>query len=204
MSRQTKKKYKMKRLLLCGGRPWKASGGENALERALHYRSTDNVKVAFCNFARTATRWDDTDEASIRLFNDSAKGLTVTHKSLSHENFEAVSRWADVIYVPGGDPFVLKTELDAHPGLEKIWDNKIIAGSSAGADVMCSAYAFLQDKDFGSGYGWVRATCIPHWRHYPDFTDNDWEGLVSAAIKRRPDLAVLCIPEGRYVEFAVQ
>jgi peptidase E len=194
----------MKQLLLCGGRPWKANGAENALERALLNRFQSNIKVAFCNFARTATRWDDTDEASVKLFTDSAKGLKVAHKSISHENFDDVSKWADVIYMPGGDPFVLKTELDAHPNLDKIWDNKIVAGSSAGADVMCSEFAFLQDKDFDSGYGWVSATCIPHWRHYTGYADSDWDELVSTAIKRRPDLAVLCIPEGRYVEFAVQ
>lgn len=98
----------------------------------------------------------------------------------------------------------MKEELDRYKDLDKLWDDKIISGSSAGADVMCANYVYLQDKTMGEGLRWIKATCIPHWGHYEGYAQKDWEEIREMALKRRPDLSVLCIPEGQFIEFAVQ
>ncbi len=197
----------MKRLILIGGHPGKADH-DNALTYALRTHPAIEIKVAFCNFARTDTRWDDTDKDSTEMFNRFGGDKKLIYKTISQENFREVSTWADVIYMPGGDPAALKSELDKFPGLAELWDGKIIAGSSAGADVMCASFVFLQDKSIGNGYGWVQATCIPHWGHYEEsesvkYSDEDFESVRKKAQKNRPDLPVLCIPEGQFVEFSI-
>lgn len=123
---------------------------------------------------------------------------------MTADNFKDVSDWADIIYIPGGDPYVLKERLEACGDIAKLWDGKVIAGSSAGADLFCVAFTYLQDKTMGEGLGWVKATCIPHWRDaFNDYTQKDWDWSEKECLKRYPDLPVLCIPEGESVEFSV-
>lgn len=198
----------MKQLILIGGHPGKA-GEDNALAYALRTHPASEVKIALCNFARTDTEWDDTGKDSVDMFNRFGTGKKLAFRKMESENLRKDSKWADVIYMPGGHPDALQAELVKYPDIAKLWDGKIIAGSSAGADVMCAQFVFLQRKTFGEGFGWVQATLIPHWGHYKEskyesYSDEDFEFVRDKALKHRPDLPVLCIPEGQFVEFAVQ
>ena len=128
----------------------------------------------------------------------------ISYKTMTPKNFSDVSKWADVIYIPGGNPFTLKQKIESCGNVAKLWDRKIIAGSSAGADLFCVGFAYLQEKTFGHGLGWVKATCIPHWRSdFNDYTDQDWDWAEQESLKQFPDLPILCIQESDFVEFSV-
>ncbi|HSW79595.1 MAG TPA: Type 1 glutamine amidotransferase-like domain-containing protein [Candidatus Saccharimonadales bacterium] len=198
----------MKRLILIGGHPGKATD-DNVLSYALRTHPANKVNIAFCNYAHIDTQWKDVEKELIAMFEQFGGGKSLAFKTLSRDNFNEVSEWAGVIYITGGNPAKLKSELDKHEGLDTLWDGKIITGSSAGADIMCEQFVYLQEKTLGDGYGWVRATMIPHWGHYDEaefekYTDDDFEFVRAKALKSRPDLPVLCIPEGQFVEIAVQ
>ncbi len=194
----------MKQLILIGGMPWKADSDSNALSFALRTHIKPELNIAFCNFARNHDNPHDKDDAMNAMFNKFGGNKKMSYLIMTSENFREVSEWADVIYMPGGDPALLVAELQRHADIEKLWDNKIISGSSAGADIMCTYYVYLQDKTFGKGFGWVQATLIPHWGHYEGYSENDWKSLREEALNQTPDLPVLCIPEGQFVEITVQ
>lgn len=193
----------MKRLILMGGRPWVTGDKGESFTNVLFRYFPGELKLAFCIFAQPESDWAQTEKWNKEML-DSFKGSRkVAYKTMNTDTLEEVSKWADVIYIPGGDPFVLGDELKKHD-LSKIWDGKVVAGSSAGADIFCVAYTYLQDKTFGKGLGWVQATCIPHWRDdFNDYTDADWDWAEEQSLKQYPDLPVLCIPEGQFVEFSV-
>lgn len=194
----------MKRLILMGGRPWEArDGGQRLVEVTFRYFPGD-VKLAFCNFAQNETDWNETTQRNSHMFSQFKPTGKIETKIMTTENFAEVSKWADVIYIPGGDPYVLYEKVTTSGDVANLWDDKIIAAGSAGADLFCSNYVFLQNKTFGHGLGWIDMSCVPHWRDdFNDYTQADWDWAEQEALKRFPDTPVLCIPEGEFVEFTV-
>ena len=192
----------MKRLILMGGRPWVAGDGGEAFVRALFRYHPKSVKPAFCIFAQPESEWQQTRDYNTGMFDRFKGSRTVEYQTMTADNFEQVSAWADVMYVPGGDPFGLLEKLSAYD-LKTIWDGKIIAGSSAGADLFCQDFVHLQDKKFGKGLGWLPLSCVPHWRdQFEDYTDKDWDWAEQASLKQSAN-PVLCISEGKFAEFTV-
>lgn len=98
----------MKRLILMGGRPWLAEDGGKRFVETLFRYYPKKVKLAFCIFAQPEGDWDETERWNTGMF-DKFKGKRALEcQTMTPENFAEVSKWADVIYLPGGDPFVLK------------------------------------------------------------------------------------------------
>jgi peptidase E len=196
----------MKRLILMGGRPWLATDEGERFANTLFRYFPKEVKLAFCIFAQPESDWEETRVWNINLFNRFKGKRTIDYQTVTPENFAEVSNWADIIYVPGGEPFQLLEKIKAAGDIATLWDNKVIAGSSAGADLFCKGFTYLQDKTFGQGLGWVPACCIPHWRaeDFKGYTAKDWDWAEQECLKRYPDLPVLCIPEGDFVELTVE
>ncbi len=195
----------MKRLILMGGRPWEADDKGKRFAKVLFRYYQKDIKLAFCIFAQPETDWNETQERNIEMFVSFQGEKQITYKTITANNFAEVSKWADVVYIPGGNPYTLVEKLKAAGDVSKLWEDKVIAGSSAGADLLCEGFTYLQDKSFGKGLGWVKATCIPHWRDkFEDYTQKDWDWAEKECLKQFPDLPVLCIPEGEFVEFSVK
>ncbi len=194
----------MKRLLLMGGRPWLAGdGGRDFVETLFRYYPKA-VKVGVCIFAQPQSDWDETFRTNQETFELYKGTRTVECRVMTHEAFAELSAWADVIYVPGGSTKTLLDELKSYD-LAKMWDSKVIAGSSAGANLFCETFLSLQTKEFAAGLGWVPALCIPHWRDkFEDYTTKDWDWAEQTSLKRYPNMALLCVPEGKFVEYTVQ
>lgn len=196
----------MKRLILMGGRPWLGEdGGKNLAETLFRYFVSE-VKLAFCLFAQPENEWEETQRYNKGVFEKFKGSRKLAYQVMTADNFRAVSAWADIVYIPGGEPNKLLKEIQACGDVAKLWDDKVIAGSSAGADLFCKAFIYLQDKSFGEGLGWVQAICIPHWRspEWKDYTSADWDFAEAEALRQHPELPALCIPESKFVEFTVK
>jgi len=195
----------MKRLILMGGRPWFAEdGGKKFVDTLFRYHPNE-VKLAFCIFAQPEGQWEETRQWNTSMFDKFKGERKVEYRTMTNDNFAEVSAWADVIYMPGGDSFVLPEKLKSFD-VTKFWDGKVIAGASAGAYFMSNGFIGLSDRKFGRGIGWVNVSCIAHWRakDYEDYTDEDWSWAEQEALRQLPDTPVLCIPESEFVEFTVQ
>jgi peptidase E len=195
----------MKRLILMGGRPWLGEDKGKAFAEALTSGQTTKIKIAFCIFAQPESDWEVTRRANINIISKFTKNKDLEFKTLTPENFREVSSWADVVYLPGGNPHVLKEKLDLCGDIALLWDKKVIAGSSAGADMLCQHFMFLQEETISNGYGWVKVSCIPHWRSQADeYKTKDFYKIESKLLEEFPDVPVLCIPESEFVEFSVK
>lgn len=194
----------MKRLILMGGRPWFAEdGGKKFVETLFRYHPRQ-VKLAFCIFAQPESDWEETRAVNISMFDKFKGDRSIEYQTMTDDNFADVSAWADIIYLPGGVTSVLSDRLASKGDLATVWDGKVIAGASAGANFMCEGYISLNQKTYGRGLGWVKATGIPHWRSdYDNYTDEDWDLVEQKALTEAPNTPVLCIPESEFVEFTV-
>ncbi len=188
-----------------GGRPWVSDDQGEYFTRVLFRYFSKKLNLAFCIFAQAETDWQETEQRNIEMFNLYKGKRDISFQTMTPENFAEVSKWADVIYMPGGDPDILKQKLAACGDIARLWDGKVIAGSSAGADVLCKYYLFLQNKTLSEGLGWVNASCIPHWRDkFEDYTDKHWDEEETKLHKMYPEIPILCIPEGEFVEITVK
>ena len=195
----------MKRLILMGGSPWlDGECGKDFVTTAFRY-FPKRVRVAFCIFAQPESDWQETTDRNIEMFKSHEQSKSLEFKTMTTGNFEDVSKWADVIYLPGGSPSILMEKLAVAGDINVLWDNKVIAGSSAGADLFCEKFLYLQDRVFGAGLGWVKAVCIPHWRDdFDNYSTKDWDWAEQEALNRFPELPVLTIPEGRFIELTIK
>lgn len=195
----------MKRLILLGGRPWLATDGGERFASVLFRYFPQDVKIAFCIFAQPESEWEETRTWNTNMFKQFKGERKIDYQTMTAENFAEVSAWANIIYVAGGNPFQLLDKLKSCGDISKLWDGKVIAGSSAGADLFCEGFTFLQDKTFGRGLGWVKASCIPHWRSddFEGYASKDWDEIEVESLRQLPDRPVLCIPEGDFVECSV-
>jgi len=193
----------MKRLILMGGRSWMAAdGGKRQVEVLLRYFPT-KANVAFCIFAQDESDWAATQATNVAMLDRFKGGCNIAYQTMTRENFAEVSAWADVIYIAGGEPPKLKAALEACGDIAKIWDGKVVAGASAGMDVLCEHFSYLQDKTILDGFGWVKASCVPHWRN--DGEDADAQTWAEAELLRQyPELPILTVAEGDFVEVSVQ
>lgn len=197
----------MKRLILMGGRPWLAGDEGEQFSATLFRYFPRQVKVAFCMFAQSEEQWEETRVWNANTLKRFRGERQLDLQTMTPDNFVEVSAWVDVIYIPGGDPLQLMETLKACGDIAKLWDGKVIAGSSAGADLFCEGFIWLQQKKFFQGMGWVKATCIPHWRAEGEgshgYKKEDWDWAEAECLRQRPDLPVLCIQEGDFVEYSV-
>jgi peptidase E len=88
---------------------------------------------------------------------------------LDDEEVERVVRASGAIYLPGGDPEVLLTEIDKR-GLARLICSAdcVLAGNSAGAIALCSKAISTADSDFAeptisNGLGIVNFAVDPHY-----------------------------------------
>ncbi|HEY8999660.1 MAG TPA: Type 1 glutamine amidotransferase-like domain-containing protein [Candidatus Saccharimonadales bacterium] len=192
----------MKRLILMGGRPWEAADkGERQVEVLLRYFPA-KVKLAFCIFAQPEGDWEETRALNVSMIECFKGECTIAYQTMTLQNFAEVSEWADVIYMPGGKPPKLKAALEACGDVAKLWDGKVIVGASAGMDILCEHFSYLQEKTILEGFGWIKANCIPHWRNVGE--DAAVQTQAEAELLRRfPETPLLCVAEGDFIEVSV-
>lgn len=193
----------MKYLILSGGKPTESERWVHALLR----QAGSEAQIAFCLFAGETPELQTAMERGItEVIQRWAGKVRVSFQTLTPDTFKEVSAWANVVVIPGGDPQKLQRELEPHGDLMQLWDGKTISGSSAGADIMCRRYIYLQDKTFHNGFGWVAANFIPHWQAegWEGWTAETWQWAAAELAGKPGDAPLLTVREGEFVEVAVQ
>ena len=193
----------MKRCILMGGRPWLATDGGKRQVEVLLRSFPRRAHLAFCLLAQDESDWAETRRVNIEMIDRFAGAVRVIYQTMTTDNIAEASAWADIIYIVGGSPPKLLQELSAaRLDLAELWDGKVIAGSSAGMDVLCAHFSYLQTREILAGLGWIKASCIPHWRNEgEDFEMQSWaEGELA---RRYPALPILCVAEGDFCEVTV-
>lgn len=192
----------MKRLILMGGRPWLARDGGYEFVNTLLRDHKLKVKLALCIFAQPESDWAETEKINTETITKFANGTKVDVKVMTPDNFVELSKWSDVVYMPGGNSKTLKKRLQPF-NIKKMWDGKTIAGSSAGAHVLCMRSVYLQDRTIIKGLGWVRASVLVHWRSddFAGFTPTDWDWAEETLAA--PELPLICLPESKFVEVTI-
>jgi peptidase E len=102
---------------------------------------------------------------------------------------------ADAIYIRGGNNELAISSLTKMSNLEKLFEGKVVAGSSAGAHVL-SRYFRSRQKEIQQGLGLIQCKTI---MHYSDELKVQAEGLRGYG----EDVPLYTLREGEYVVIEV-
>ncbi len=114
------------------------------------------------------------------------KGSKNVHfKVASEETFLQDCAWADVIYLHGGRTVRLMEVLKQYPDVEKVFSGKIIAGDSAGVNVLGQVFYSKNSKEIGDGLGILPFKVVVHYV----------DGMPNPLADIRPDVETLFLRE---------
>ena len=191
----------MNRFILVGGCQDKANFTE--LSKAVFTKDKLTVSFLVCLFARNPNiwSWNDVYIENKEFFSN----LTTKHKidfTLADENeFIKQVETADIIYFSGGDSIPLYSTLAriGNEWISKI-NNKIIIGTSAGADLLSKHNYDFQQGALADGMGLVPIKTIVHFGEQEGYYENiDWNNIVEVLKRYGDDLPLYPLREGEFV-----
>lgn len=123
---------------------------------------TDGDKVLFIGFARGDEKTESVYERDKKsLFTQTDRNIIVVNAT--HEDFLEQVKSSKVIYITGGDTRKLLNELNQYPDFIRSLDDKIVAGSSAGANVFAKLYFSTALKSVCEGLGVLPFSLVCHY-----------------------------------------
>ncbi|MFA7208968.1 MAG: Type 1 glutamine amidotransferase-like domain-containing protein [Parcubacteria group bacterium] len=123
------------------------------------------AKILLTYFAVEKERWAGLAGEHENKFEARADGREIGFQIASADpgEFAKQVEWCDVVYIRGGSTPMLQTQLEKVPDLQRLFESKVVAGSSAGALVFMKYY-YDQDHDkILAGLDFLHAKMIAHY-----------------------------------------
>lgn len=163
--------------------------------------STGNpMKILLVYFAREKSRWNAIFENHKKLFLEKArhKKIKFTIASEKEKEFAKQAENNDVVFIPGGSTSMLQEKLEKIYNFKKLIEDKIVAGSSAGALVF-TKYYYDQDCDkIFEGLGILPVKMITHYLSTGEYAATIGKDKVEKLKAYKEDLPIYAIPEAHY------
>ena len=122
----------------------------------------EKAKILLVYFAKESDRVAKNKEEDIGQFNKNKGNKFLSFEVATEELFPEQVKKADVIYLHGGHSGKLLEALKNFSNLKQLFAGKIIAGDSAGANVLVSAF-YSQKIGASEGLGLIPIKIICHY-----------------------------------------
>ncbi len=142
------------------------------------------TKILLVYFAKEADRVAKNREEDIQEFSKNSGGKVLKFETADEISFLEQVNKSDVIYLHGGHSGLLLEALKKYPNLKAAFKGKIIAGDSAGANVLAEAF-YSQKIGVAEGFGLLPFKLICH------FKEENKDKLTHI----KPDLETIFLPE---------
>jgi peptidase E len=165
--------------ILVGGYITKAQDGGKGFYDELIKGFKEPVKILYCVFARPIKEWESVFKKDELFFKQNLPEKKFELVLAQPDNFIDQVKWADAIYIKGGETEALLNELKKQKGWEKELDNKTLAGTSAGADAIAKYYYDIDNLDdkglIKKGLGLLPIKVITHYRSNYNAPNINWD-----------------------------
>ncbi|MCF7831669.1 MAG: Type 1 glutamine amidotransferase-like domain-containing protein [Candidatus Pacebacteria bacterium] len=190
----------MIKYVLVGGKVHAAPDNGRAFVSELVKDFTDKpVKILICLFAVPKEQRQEKIIGDREYF---SKFISDFEIELADENiFTDQVRHSDVIFLRGGHTRPLMDLLTKNLNWLKELDGKVLAGTSAGAEVISRYYFVTKTNRNGDGLGLLPIKFIPHWKssYFDDEPQNiDWDKIYSDFKNYKEDLELITLKEGEF------
>ncbi len=163
------------RFVLHGGFTPHIKQQDDAFFREVLRSAPEEAKVLLVYFAKEADRINVNKEEDIKEFNKNKDKKTLLFEVATEELFLSQVAWADVVYLHGGATVKILEVLKKFPNLGKSFGGKVIAGDSAGANVLAKAFYSQRANGVFDGLGILPIRVICHYseEHKNVFPNDD-------------------------------
>lgn len=137
-------------------------------------------KILIVLFSRPREYWEETFQKYESTTKDALPdGIEAIFEMAMPDTFALQVENTDVVYVLGGDDYLLRFWFDKFD-IPNIWENKVVAGSSAGSDIMVKHFWTCDWRKNMDGLGILPIKFIPHYNSSYGANDPyrgsiDWE-----------------------------
>lgn len=157
------------------------------------------IKILDCMFARKKEDWQESIDKDQVFFSKFIKDFEL--ELADPDKFTEQVKNSDVIYLRGGYTSPLMELLSKDKSWIKELDGKVLAGTSAGADVIAKHYTVLKTHRVGDGLGLLPIKFIPHWMS--DYSDEEvkdinWNEELEKLKNYKEDLPIHALREGEF------
>ncbi|MCX6755059.1 MAG: Type 1 glutamine amidotransferase-like domain-containing protein [Candidatus Nomurabacteria bacterium] len=180
------------KFILYGGfDPEQTDNGNPDFSLEIMKETPENGMVLIVPFSKEVDRIIPTTERVKNELNAQKWQKNIKYEVASQENFILQLESADVVYFQGGSSLKLLEVLKKYPNLKDLLKGKIVAGDSAGANVMCTFFYTPSTDKVLEGLGILPIKIIPH---YKEKYAGKFESI-------GPDLEEVLLPEYTYKVF---
>lgn len=102
-------------------------------------------------------------EEDINQFNKNKGDKELLFIIANEESFEDQIKESDIIYLHGGRSLKILGIIKKYTNLSELFEGKIVAGDSAGANVLAKAFYSLTSDTISEGIGLLSIKLIPHY-----------------------------------------
>lgn len=149
--------------ILTGGNDRRSAGyTERLSEQAHKYLSRPRLHILSCMFAAPREDWEMKFQERSYWFRQ-VFGKDVHVEMAMPDVFAEQLKAVDVVYIHGGDDVLLAHYMDAFPTVSKMFEGKVVIGSSAGANWLSRMYWTCDWRGVRQGSGITDLNIIPHY-----------------------------------------
>ncbi len=120
------------------------------------------VKILLVYFAENIERVEKRRTDDLEQFNNNKGDKTLSFDTAKEETFLQQAQTADIIYLHGGHSAKLLETLKKFESLKNIFAGKIVAGDSAGANVLASIF-YSKTIGASKGFSLISKKIITHY-----------------------------------------
>ena len=190
----------MTKYVLVGGYPRKAvDGGKAFFNELIKGFNNKPVKILDCLFARPTETWNHVfNEDKDFFLKYLSEGSFEIHLA-DVDKFTEQVKWADAIFIKGGNTEELLKLLTKNDEWLNYLNNKTLAGTSAGAEVIAKYYYNLETLKFSDGLGLLPIKVLVHWNSDYNAPNIDWnKSLQGLKDYKDKELPVYLLAEGEF------
>ena len=152
----------MTKYILHGGDIFKRNSDNNNFFREMTLGLEGRIRVLLNYFAREESEIDKLAKQDKQRIVRYSENKNLEFQVAEIERFENQIKWANVMYMGGGSTIRLMEKLKKIKNIEKLFEGKVIAGSSAGAYALSKYYWSNNAKMLGKGLGILNIKCYCH------------------------------------------
>jgi peptidase E len=163
----------------------------------------NNPKILLCFFAQKREDWEQAFIAKVENLKElMPDGVKAEFSLAMPENFVQQVKNNDAIIIHGGDDHLVKYWLEQYD-LKELYKDKVVAGSSAGTNVLVKYFWTCDWRQNMQGLGLVPIKFLPHYKS--DYGANDprgpvaWDKAYKELKNYKEELEVYALEEGDYV-----
>ena len=150
------------------------------------------IKIIVVCFAKETKKWPESFKRERKRFLFLKKKIDFILASNNPDIFAKQVKWADIVDIQGGNTLLLCKNIKKVKNLNKIIKDKIVAGSSAGANIIAKYYYSNDRKKIENG---LSILPIKVFAHYSKKMISEFNNLK----KYKEKLKIYSIPETEFV-----